>query len=76
MKEVYPKSLSVDATVLATPVYFETLSGLLEDFLDRTCPIWPKLEDKKIAGLAVAEEGIVRRFKILRPMPRFVKCTG
>jgi len=34
------------------------LSGLLKNFLDRTCPIWPRLEGKRIAGLAVAEEGI------------------
>lgn len=58
MTEVYPKLLGADAIVLATPTYFEMLSGLLKNFLDRTCPIWPKLEGKKLAGLAVAEEGI------------------
>jgi multimeric flavodoxin WrbA len=58
MAEVYPKILAADAIVLATPTYFSLLSGLLKNFLDRTGPIWPKLEGKKIAGLAVAEEGI------------------
>jgi multimeric flavodoxin WrbA len=58
MAEVYPKLLAADAIVLATPGYFEMLSGLLKNFLDRTCPVWPRLEGKKIAGLAVAEEGI------------------
>jgi multimeric flavodoxin WrbA len=57
MTEVYPKLLAADIIVLATPAYFEMLSGLLKNFLDRTCPIWPGLEGKKIAGLAVAEEG-------------------
>jgi multimeric flavodoxin WrbA len=57
MTEVYPKLLAADAIVLATPGYFEMLSGLLKNFLDRTCPIWPRLEGKKMAGLAVAEEG-------------------
>jgi multimeric flavodoxin WrbA len=58
MTEIYPKLLMADAIVLATPGYFEMLSGLLKNFLDRTCPIWPRLEGKKIAGLAVAEEGV------------------
>jgi hypothetical protein len=30
----------------------------LKNFLDRTCPVWPGLGGKKIAGLAVAEEGV------------------
>ena len=66
MKEVYPKLLAADAIVLATPGYFEMLSGLLKNFLDRTCPIWPRLEGKKVAGLAVAEEGVgqaIQNFK-------------
>jgi multimeric flavodoxin WrbA len=66
MAEIYPILRVADAIVLATPVYFEMLSGLLKNFLDRTCPIWPKLEGKKIAGLAVAEEGIgqaIQNFK-------------
>ena len=58
MTEVYPKLLAADVIVLATPGYFEMLSGLLKNFLDRTCPVWPRLEGKSIAGLAVAEEGV------------------
>ena len=58
MQDVYPKLLAADGIILASPVYFEMLSGLLKDFLDRTCPIWPRLEGKRIAGLAVAEEGV------------------
>jgi len=66
MTAVYPKLLAADAIVLATPAYFEMLSGLLKNFLDRTCPIWPRLEGKSIAGLAVAEESTgqaIRNFK-------------
>jgi multimeric flavodoxin WrbA len=58
MAAVYPKLLAADAMVLASPGYMEMLSGLLKNFLDRTCAIWPRLEGKRIAGLAVAEEGI------------------
>jgi len=58
MNHIYPKLLGADGLVLSTPVYFELLSGLLKNFMDRTCPIWPKLEGKYVAGIAVAEEGI------------------
>ena len=57
MAAVYPKLLAADAIVLASPGYMEMLSGLLKNFLDRTCAIWPRLEGKRLAGLAVAEEG-------------------
>jgi multimeric flavodoxin WrbA len=58
MQGIYPKLLEADAWALGTPVYFELLSGLLKNFMDRTCPIWPKLEGKPVVGIAVAEEGI------------------
>lgn len=66
MTEIYPKLLEADAIVLATPGYFEMLSGLLKNFLDRTCPIWPRLEGKRIAGLAVAEENIGQAIQNLK----------
>lgn len=56
MTAVYPKLLAADVIVLATPGYMGLLSGLLKNFLDRTCAVWPRLEGKRIAGLAVAEE--------------------
>jgi len=58
MEDILPKLLQADVIVLGTPVYFEMLSGLLKSFIDRTCPIWPRLEGKSCAGVAVAEKGI------------------
>ena len=58
MQEIYPRLLQADGLAFGTPVYFELLSGLLKDFMDRTCPIWPLLKAKPIAGTAVAEAGI------------------
>ena len=58
MKEINLKLLQADTLVFGTPVYFEMLSGMLKNFMDRTCPIWPKLKGKYAAGIAVAEEGI------------------
>jgi multimeric flavodoxin WrbA len=67
MNLIYPKLLAADAVVLASPGYFEMLSGLLKNFIDRTCAIWPRLEGKRLAGLAVAEEGTgqtMQNFKV------------
>jgi multimeric flavodoxin WrbA len=58
MQDIYPKLIQADAIVFGTPVYFEMVSGLLKNFMDRTCPIWTRLEDKRFGGIAVAEEGI------------------
>ena len=58
MAGIYPRLIEADAIVFGTPAYFDLLSGLLKNFMDRTCPIWPKLEGKKAAGIAVAEEGV------------------
>ncbi len=66
MQIIYPKLLEADAWALGTPVYFELLSGMLKNFMDRTCPIWPKLEGKPVVGLAVAEEGIGKAIDNLR----------
>jgi multimeric flavodoxin WrbA len=56
MAAVYPELLAADVIVLATPGYMGMLSGLLKNFLDRTCAVWPRLEGKRLVGLAVAEE--------------------
>ena len=58
MNAIYPKLVAADCLVFGTPAYFDMLSGLLKNFMDRSCAIWPSLEGKPIAGVAVAEEGI------------------
>lgn len=57
MQDIYPRLLNADTWVIGTPVYFGMVSGLLKNFMDRTCPIWTELGGKPIAGIAVAEEG-------------------
>jgi multimeric flavodoxin WrbA len=58
MQLIYPKLMEADGFAFGTPVYFDMLSGLLKNFMDRTCPVWPKLESKPVVGVAVAEAGI------------------
>jgi len=66
MQQIYPKLVEADALAFGTPVYFEMLSGLLKNFMDRTCPIWPRLEQKPIVGVAVAEENVGKAVENLR----------
>jgi multimeric flavodoxin WrbA len=66
MRGILPRLLAAEVIVLGTPAYMGLLSGLLKGFLDRTCPIWPALRGKAIAGLAVAEEGIGAALRNLR----------
>ncbi|MDM8000187.1 MAG: flavodoxin family protein [Dehalococcoidia bacterium] len=58
MQMIYPKLMEADGFAFGTPVYFDMLSGLLKNFMDRTCPIWPHLESKPVVGVVVAEAGI------------------
>lgn len=58
MQSILNALVNADAIVLGTPVYFDMLSGMLKNFMDRTCAVWPKLEGKAAAGVAVAEDGI------------------
>ena len=58
MQQIHPVLMKADGFALGTPVYFDMLSGLLKNFMDRTCPIWPHLESKPVVGVAVAEAGI------------------
>ncbi len=82
MNAIYPKLLEADCLIFGTPAYFDMLSGMLKNFLDRTCAIWPKLEGKPVAGIAVAEEGIgqaiqnLKTYASLCSMPWVGSVTG
>jgi multimeric flavodoxin WrbA len=82
MNEIYPKLLAANCLVFGTPVYFDLLSGLLKNFMDRTCAVWPQLAGKPLAGVAVAEEGIgqainnLKSYAALCGMPWVGSVTG
>ena len=73
MNNLYPTLVEADAIVMASPVYFEMISGLLKNFIDRTCPVWTKLEGKTLAGLLCAEEGIGQAGRNLQQYARVCK---
>ncbi len=66
MQQINIKLIEADALAIGTPVYFGMLSGMLKNFIDRTCPVWPKLESKPVVGVAVAEEGMGKAIENLK----------
>lgn len=48
------KVLNADVVVLATPVYFYTMSAQLKVFLDRLTPFYEQLEGKEVYVIATA----------------------
>jgi multimeric flavodoxin WrbA len=73
MNALYPRFLAADGIILATPVYMGLLSGRMKNFMDRTNPVWPRLEGKQIAGLAVAEEDIWQAMLNLKAYGKLLK---
>jgi len=64
MNVIYPKLLEADCLVFGTPAYFELVSGILKNFMDRTCAIWLRLQGKSLAGVAWRKKASGRQFKI------------
>ena len=60
MQTLYLKLINADIIVIGTPNYFENVTGLLKDFIDRTCPLsFSKvLKGKKLMPIVVGEMGI------------------
>ena len=52
MAEIAETLAASDAIILGSPVYFDNVSGVMKDFMDRTYPLWKKKSLKgKIAGI-------------------------
>ena len=58
MPGILRKVLYADALVLGTPNYFNNVSGLMKDFIDRINPYWEseKIKGKKAAIVCVGSE--------------------
>ncbi|UCG95524.1 MAG: flavodoxin family protein [archaeon] len=65
MNEIRNKLLKADSIVFGSPIYYDGVTGLLKNFIDRTNPIYGKLRGKKFAFVIVGqlkgEEGELSR---------------
>ena len=55
MTDIYSKIENANVIVLGTPNYYDNVSGLLKDFIDRTNPFYNtgKLKNKKLIAIVV-----------------------
>lgn len=65
MGEIRNKLLEVDSIIFGSPIYYDGITGLLKNFIDRTNPIYHKLKGKRFAFVIVGQlkgkEGEVSR---------------
>lgn len=65
MEFVYEVLSDCDTIVIATPVYFDNISGLLKIFVDRLNPLCGDLRGKNLAAIVVGqlsgEEGVLSK---------------
>lgn len=57
MNEILDKLVAADVIVLATPVYFYSMSAQMKTLIDRICPVYTKISDKKFYIIATAADG-------------------
>ena len=50
MQKIYPKMQSADVLIIGSPNYFDNVSGLLKDFIDRTVPLFYEDEVSALKG--------------------------
>ena len=55
MTDIYGKIENTDVIVVGTPNYYDNVSGLLKDFIDRTNPLYSsgKFKNKKLVSIIV-----------------------
>jgi len=68
MQKLYPKIFDSDIFVFGSPSYFDNVSGLMKDFIDRFDPIWQdkRLAEKEailVASGAVTSEEVIKILK-------------
>lgn len=56
MAEILDKMLSADVIVMATPVYFYTMSAQMKTLIDRCCGLYTKMIDKEFYFIVTAAD--------------------
>lgn len=56
MAEIMIKMMAADVIVLATPVYFYSIPGQLKTMIDRTIPIYKKMQGKEFYYILTAAD--------------------
>lgn len=78
MQEIYKKIIEMDILVLASPNYFDNVSGLMKNFIDRTnayclSPNFDKFKGKKVVLICVGAQSPEPVEKALKPFTNYFK---
>lgn len=57
MNEILDKLVEADVIVMATPVYFYSMSAQMKTLIDRACPRYTEISNKKFYIIATAADG-------------------
>jgi multimeric flavodoxin WrbA len=75
MTEILEKMVSADVIVMATPVYFYTMSGQMKTLIDRTCSRYTEITNKEFYFIATAADGSRRAMeRTLEGFRAFTSC--
>jgi len=50
MQEIYPKLIDAEVIVLGSPTYFDNVSGIMKNFMDRCLPFCAEIFSKELVG--------------------------
>lgn len=73
MQGIYKKIQRADVLILGSPNYFDNVSGLMKDFIDRTNPFYETglLKGKKVFPIIVGAGSIKRCQEVMRAFENF-----
>lgn len=74
MSEVLQQMIDADIIVLATPVYFYSMSAQLKTFIDRTLPRYTEITNKDFYLIATAAAGKYSMERTFDSMRGFIDC--
>lgn len=75
MAEIQERMVGADVIVLATPVYFYTMSAQLKTMIDRTCPRYTEISGKDFYFIAtMAETDLTMMERTFDSLRGFLDC--
>lgn len=74
MEVLLEKMTEADVLVLATPVYFYSMDGMLKTMIDRTLPRYTEIRDKDVYLISTAADGESAMRRTMDAMEGFTDC--
>jgi len=75
MSDVLEKMISADVIVMATPVYFYTMSGQMKTLIDRTCARYTEISNKDFYFIVTAADNRIPLMqKTIEEFRGFTSC--